>query len=147
MKNSLSTELAVVIPAYRAKFLEATLESIAAQTDKRFHVYIGDDASSEPIENVAKQFQGKISLTYRHFDENLGRTSLTKQWHRCIELSREPWVWLFADDDMMEPNCVASFYKTLEVSSAFDVYRFNTIVVDGKNCPIRLNPPHPEQEN
>ena len=42
-------KLAIVIPAYKAAFFERTLESIALQTDQRFRVYIGDDASDDAL--------------------------------------------------------------------------------------------------
>ena len=32
-------KLAIVIPAYKAKYLGMALESINKQTDKRFHLY------------------------------------------------------------------------------------------------------------
>lgn len=37
--------LAIIIPYYKFTFFEATLQSLANQTDQRFKVYIGDDAS------------------------------------------------------------------------------------------------------
>lgn len=39
--------LAIVIPYYKLTFFEETLQSLANQSDKRFKVYIGDDASPE----------------------------------------------------------------------------------------------------
>lgn len=39
--------LAIIIPYYKFTFFEATLQSLANQTDQRFKVYIGDDASLE----------------------------------------------------------------------------------------------------
>jgi hypothetical protein len=39
--------LAIIIPYYKLCFFEENLQSLAAQTDKRFKVYIGDDASPE----------------------------------------------------------------------------------------------------
>jgi glycosyltransferase involved in cell wall biosynthesis len=144
----MNPQLAIVIPAFRVRFLERTLRSLAAQTDRRFHVYVGDDASPEPIEPIVKQFQERLPLTYHRFSENLGGRSLTRHWSRCIALSREPWVWLFSDDDVMEPDCVASFYRTLEATQGgFDVYRFNTLVMDENDRLLRLNPPHPEEES
>jgi glycosyltransferase involved in cell wall biosynthesis len=44
-------ELAIIVPAFRVRFLERTLQSLAAQTDRRFRVYVGDDASPEPVES------------------------------------------------------------------------------------------------
>jgi glycosyltransferase involved in cell wall biosynthesis len=144
----MNPQLAIVIPAFRVRFLERTLRSLAAQTDRRFHVYVGDDASPEPIEPIVKLFQERLPLTYHRFSENLGGRSLTRHWSRCIALSREPWVWLFSDDDMMEPDCVASYYRTLEATQGgFAVYRFNTLIMDENDRPLRLNPPHPETES
>jgi glycosyltransferase involved in cell wall biosynthesis len=141
-------ELAIIIPTYRVRFLERTLSSLAAQTDRRFHIYVGDDASPEAIEPIVKKFQARLPLTYHRFSENLGGRSLTQQWSRCIALSTEPWVWLFSDDDVMEPDCVASFYRTLAAThGGFNVYRFNTLVIDEDDQPLRLNPPHPEVES
>jgi glycosyl transferase family 2 len=141
-------ELAIIIPAFRVRFLERTLQSLTAQTERRFHLYIGDDASPEPVESIVKKFQERLPLTYHRFSENLGGRSLTQHWSRCIALSREPWVWLFSDDDVMEPDCVASFFRTLAATpGGFDVYRFNTLVMDENDRLLRLNPPHPEIES
>jgi glycosyltransferase involved in cell wall biosynthesis len=143
-----TNSLAIIIPAYRARFLERTLASLVAQTDRRFHVYVGDDASPEPIEPIVKTFQARLPLTYIRFSENLGGESLTRHWARSIALSQEPWVWLFSDDDVLEPECVAAFYRTLKATEGgFDVYRFDTVFIDENDRPQRLSPPHPEQES
>lgn len=141
--------LAIVIPAYKADFLARTLASIAAQTDQRFRVYIGDDASPEPLADLVGQCAlpgGR--LRYQRFDDRQGPVHLTRHWHRCVALSREPWVWLFSDDDMMAPNCVESFYAALDATAGrYDLYRFNTMTIDASDRPIGLNPPHPEVES
>ena len=141
--------LAIIIPAYRGRFLSRALESIAAQTDKRFRVYVGDDASSDSLEAiVAGVGLDKDRLIYHRFESNLGGTSLVKQWERCIDLSNEPWVWLFSDDDVMEPECVAKFHATLDLNpDRFDLYRFNTVVIDADDQVVSINPKHPEQES
>ena len=142
-----SAKLAIIIPAYKAAYLEQSLESIAKQTDQRFNLYVGDDASPEPVEQIVKKYQQRLSLTYHRFQENLGGRSLIQQWNRCVQLSNEPWVWMFSDDDMMEPDCVAAFYRTLEATNGrFDLYRFDTLSVDGENRPNTLNPPNPTEE-
>jgi glycosyltransferase involved in cell wall biosynthesis len=122
--------LAIVIPAYKAKYLRETLVSIAAQTDRRFQLYLGDDASPEPLEEIVREFSGTLDIRYRRFAENLGGKSLVAQWNRCLELVTEPWLWLFADDDVMEPDCVAAFLTEMEhTAGQHDAYRFNTVVI------------------
>lgn len=61
--------LAIVIPYYKPDFFEETLQSVAAQTDKRFTLYIGNDASAhDPLPLIQKYFpDGK----YQHITHQL----------------------------------------------------------------------------
>ena len=143
--------LGIVIPAYKSRFLRETLQSIAAQTDQRFVLYVGDDASPEPLENIFREFAGKISLRYQRFNENFGKKSLVSHWTRCLNLTTEPWLWIFSDDDLMEPGCVAAFYADLEKTAGrHDAYRFNTIVEKSASRFVgggtEAKPPHPRLE-
>lgn len=146
MKNTI--QLAIVIPAYKAEFLSEALASLVAQSDQRFRVYLGDDASPGPIKEICDRYRQELDLCYHLFPENLGGTSLVDQWHRCIRLSTEPYVWLFSDDDVMEPDCVEAFYATLELTEGkFDLYRFNTLNIDDRGQVISICPPHPPRES
>ncbi len=124
-------KLAIVIPAYKSLFFEEALESIANQTDKRFRLYIGDDNSPEEIGSIVDQFKGRFDYVYKRFDNNLGGENLVAQWERCIKMtSDEDWIWLFSDDDYMDPNCVEDFYNQLNRDEKFDLYHFNVRIVD-----------------
>lgn len=104
--------LAIIIPYYKLTFFEATLQSLASQTDKRFKVYIGDDASPEDCTALLEQYQGKLDFLYHRFNSNLGGISLTQQWERCIALSDgEEWLMILGDDDVLSENVVEEFYK------------------------------------
>jgi hypothetical protein len=48
--------LAIIIPYYKLTYFEATLQSLANQSDKRFKVYIGDDASPEDCKHLISNF-------------------------------------------------------------------------------------------
>jgi glycosyltransferase involved in cell wall biosynthesis len=139
--------LAIVIPAYKARFLRDALESIARQTSKNFRLYVGDDCSPEPVGEVVREFAGRLDIHYHRFDANLGGVSLARQWERCLRLTREPWLWCFGDDDCMEPGCVAAFLEELRLTQAgHDLYRFNTVWIDGAGAVISESPKHPLEE-
>ncbi len=140
-------KLAIVIPAYKTIFLRQTLKSVAQQTDKRFTVYVCDDASPENVHSICSEFSALISISYCRFESNLGQHSLTGQWDRCIRLSSEPWIWLFADDDIMSPECVETFYLQYNKNLSCDLYRFNTRTIDADGNTIEVNPAHPPFEN
>ncbi|SRX76504.1 glycosyltransferase family 2 protein [Aequorivita antarctica] len=118
--------IAIVIPYYKKAFFRKTLSSLENQTDKRFTVYIGDDASPENPKDLITEFSGKFNLKYKRFKNNLGKISLTQQWERCIELSAdEEWIMVLGDDDYFSSNLIASFYRHLNnFSGKVNVLRF-----------------------
>ncbi len=125
--------LAIVIPYYKHAFFEATLQSLANQTDKRFHVYIGDDASHENPNALLDSYKNSISFHYQRFVANLGGISLVQQWERCLEMvQHEEWIMILGDDDILGANVVASFYDNLEFieKEKTTVVRFATQVID-----------------
>lgn len=128
--------LAIVIPAYRSRYLHTALSSLAAQTCRHFTVYIGDDCSPEDLQSVIQPFAGQLDIHYHRFTDNMGATDLVGQWHRCINLTqREPWLWLFSDDDVMEHTCVEQFYEAQERYPERRFFHFNTTVIDGNDQP------------
>jgi glycosyltransferase involved in cell wall biosynthesis len=123
-------QLAIIIPAYKPDFLFKALKSIEIQTDSRFQVYIGDDASPYDLENIIEPFVKKNGWIYKKFENNLGQSNLVGHWNRCVNLSSEPWLWLFSDDDELEKNCVSSFYKALEINKNSNVFKFNFSIIN-----------------
>ena len=119
--------LAIIIPAYKDTYLKVALDSIAAQTCHDFVLYIGDDCSPFQLEPIVEGYKDKINLVYQRFDTNLGGTDLVAQWERCIAMSMdEPYIWLFSDDDVMDPNCVEEFLKHLKKTRGlYDLYHFD----------------------
>ena len=144
-KENSGKRLAIIIPAYKATFLPATLDSIAAQTCKDFTLYVGDDHSPEPIGSIVEQYKNKIDIVYKRFGTNLGGTDLVAQWERCIAMSREePYIWLFSDDDVMESNCVEELLWHKDATSrAYNVYHFDVDRIDGSGAFVSRKQDYP----
>jgi len=138
--------LAIIIPAYKATFLPAALDSITAQTCKDFTLYVGDDCSPEPIGNIVEQYRDKIDQVYQRFDANVGGKDLVAQWERCIAMSKdEPYIWLFSDDDVMEPNCVELLLRTIdETKGAYDLYHFDVNEINDEGKVTKQLPAYPQ---
>lgn len=126
--------LAIVIPYYKLTFFDQTLESLANQTDKRFKVYIGSDASPEYPETLIEKYRGKFEFDYHRFETNLGSTALIKQWERCIALSdNEEWIMILCDDDVLGKNVVEVFYdKYAEFKGKTNLIRFASKQINEK---------------
>ncbi|MDT0686861.1 ATP-grasp fold amidoligase family protein [Autumnicola psychrophila] len=142
-------QLAIVIPYFKKQYFLECIESLAVQTNKNFTVYIGDDASPEEPLEIIKGFEGSLNIFYHRFSENLGGTSLTGQWHRCINLSAgERWLMILGDDDYISENYVEEFYKNLkEVEERnIKVVRFASRVVRSPSGDISRRFEHPKIE-
>lgn len=141
-------KLAIVIPAYKKAYFSNALGSLAAQTNKNFSLYIGDDCSPEGLKEISDSYANILDINYTRFDYNVGAKDLVGQWSRCIALTQgEEWLWLFSDDDITDATCVESFYKALaENQNAFDVYRFNTCVINAAGEVTAVMPLSPQVE-
>lgn len=140
--------LAIVIPFYKLRFFTATLEALASQTDSRFTVYIGDDASPEDVLPVLESYKNVMPVVYKRFPTNLGATSLVQQWERCMNMMQgEPWLIILGDDDVLGLEVVAQFYKHLpELSIKINVIRFATQKIDANGQVISKTYHHPAIE-
>lgn len=141
--------LAIVIPYYKINFFEATLQSLGSQTNKEFHVYIGNDASDTDPSNLLEAYKNSFLFTYKKFYNNLGGQNLVKQWERCIAMTaNEDWIMLLGDDDVLEPNCIEEFYNNLETVKKHNVsvVRFATVVINGSDAVTSKKHEHPKLE-
>lgn len=137
-------QLAIVIPAWKPTFFLETLRSLAAQQDKCFSVYVGDDASpSDQIKRLVDAFSQEIpSMHYTRFSRNLGAKDLVGQWERCIALTHgEPWIMLFSDDDILPPDAVRRFKQVLSQNSVSKLFRFPLKSIDEQGQDILVPEP------
>ncbi|MCG7281479.1 glycosyltransferase family 2 protein [Chryseobacterium taklimakanense] len=145
----MENKLAIIIPYYKLKYFRATLDSLAAQTNKNFSVYIGDDCSPENPVILLEEFENKISFQYQKFAENLGGKCLVKQWERCIALSeKEDWLLILGDDDTLSENFVEEFYYHLHKAEQqkIEVIRFASRLIDEEGNPTSKIFTNPEIE-
>lgn len=141
--------LSIVIPYYKIAFFEETLISLVNQTDKRFKVYIGDDASIENPSNLLEAYKTKLDFDYHRFETNLGNRSLVEQWHRCISrIKDEKWILVLGDDDVLQDNFVITFYDNLKEINDLElnVIRYATVVINENSEEISKLHTHPKLE-
>lgn len=141
--------LAIVIPYFKIDFFEATLLSLDNQTDKRFNVYIGDDASPDDPSLLLEKYKSNFNFTYKRFDENIGSTSLVKQWERCMQMTKdEEWIMVLCDDDVLAENVIAEFYASIDEvnQQKYNVIRYATAVINQHSETISKVYEHPKLE-
>lgn len=128
-------KLAIVIPYYKIDFFEETIKSVAAQTNKNFVLYIGNDASPHDPINIIEKYLQSESYFYVEYKDNLGSKNLALQWERVLENVKEEWFQILGDDDIISENFVEEFYNNLKTATSknISVMKFYHQWVDEKN--------------
>ncbi|WP_313502104.1 glycosyltransferase family 2 protein [Kaistella carnis] len=127
-------KIAIIIPYYKIDFFEETLRSVAAQTNKNFTLYIGNDASPDhPLPLIDKYFK-KEDYQYFDYKENLGGKNLALQWERVLDNVKEDWFQILGDDDVISENFVEEFYINLNKieKNNINVIKFSQALIDGQ---------------
>jgi glycosyltransferase involved in cell wall biosynthesis len=97
--------VSIAIPAYSPRFFGASLDSALAQTYGAIEIVVCDDSPGSEIEAVAHERTARFPVRYKRNPVRLGpRGNFT----RCLEAARGEFVKLLCDDDLLEPECIAS---------------------------------------
>ena len=140
--------LAIIIPYYKKKYFAQTLQSVEKQTDKRFHLYIGNDKSPENPDDLINSLLKNTTFSYYYYKKNLGGNNLTEQWHRIIdELGDEKWLMILGDDDILGENVVEEFYNHLSIIENGDIslVKLKKTIIDEENNAVSEEPEFPKK--
>lgn len=119
-----------VLPAYKAKYLASSIESILSQTYKEFEVIIVNDASPEDLDSIINSFQD-TRISYYKNQENVGGKDLVKQWNHCLTYAKGEYIILASDDDLYTPNFLSTFIPLIKKYPKVNVFRARSLDIDG----------------
>ncbi|HLX96493.1 MAG TPA: glycosyltransferase family 2 protein [Verrucomicrobiae bacterium] len=90
----------------RGRFIGETLMSVLSQASDEVEVVVADGASTDNTEQVVRDFAERHpSLRYTRFERKGG---VDQDYTKSVELARGEYVWLFTDDDLMQPGAIAA---------------------------------------
>ncbi len=123
-----SDRLTVTFPVYERKdFFKDALLSVINQTVK-CHIIVVDNFSSHTyFQEVCDEY----NVQYFRNSENIG---LFPNWNKCMSLVETEYGMVFQDDNVMLPNFVEEFEKTIAKHPNLDLYftDFNGINLKSK---------------
>ncbi len=108
--DSTSPLVSICIPTFNAaRWILDCLESALAQSYPSLEVLVIDDASTdETVELIRSIDDERIRLLVN--EQNVG---LTRNWNKCIEMSRGDFIKFLFHDDILYPDCVAKMIRLL----------------------------------
>ncbi|WLI88044.1 glycosyltransferase [Massilia sp. R2A-15] len=142
--------VSIITPAYnQAEYLDATIQSVLAQTYPNLEYIVLDDGSSDRTPEVLKKYDGQLRWE-RH--ENMGQArTLNKGWR----MSNGELLAYLSSDDLLDPRAIERLVEEYDGQDSviFGAYRLidqngatiktkNTVflgyadMVHNFNCPI-----------
>lgn len=127
-------QISFVMPAFKAQFLKAAIESIVSQSFHDWELIIVDDCSPYDLETIANTFCDNRIRYYRNVN-NIGGKDLVRQWNHSIQYAKGEWLVLAADDDIYNPEFCNEIVKLTQAHPDVDLIRSRVLLIDGHGTP------------
>lgn len=105
-----TTSVSVCIPAFRGRFLAATIESILDQTRPADEIIVVDDHSPDNLWPIVARYS-ELGVRYVRNSSNLG---VPGNYTQALSLAQCDYVMLFGDHDLMLPHFVERSAELLD---------------------------------
>lgn len=107
------TLVSILLPTYEPHpdHLRAAIESVRAQTESRWTLFIRDDASAADVYGMVAPFLGDTRITFERGNERRG---IGGNWNACLEKATGPCVQYIFQDDRWDPHYLARAIAALE---------------------------------
>lgn len=103
--------VSVCMPVYNgARFLEAAVRSVLAQTYPAFELLIFDDASMDGSWELLQRFRDP-RITLKRNAQNLGPEG---NWNQALREAQGKYIKIFHQDDLLEPECLSKQVESIE---------------------------------
>ena len=103
----------ILIPAYKAIYLEETIISCLLQKYNNYEIIIVNDASPENLHSIVSRFNDS-RLKYYINVKNCGALDVVDNWNICLSHAKGEYVICMGDDDKLLPNCLEEYSKLIE---------------------------------
>lgn len=119
-------------------FLRNAISSALAQTHRNIEVIVADNCSQDHTKEVVGSFRDE-RIDYVRHESNMGPYL---NYNFCVERARGKYFCLLHDDDMMDPDFVATCLARCQGAGSFGLIQTGTRVIDGEgntlwNAPNR----------
>ncbi len=120
-------KISVCIPTYNgARFLRQAINSVLEQTFPPFELIIVDDASADDSFEIASSYQDQRIKCF----QNPERLGLVGNWNRCIELASGEYLYIFHQDDVMQPGNLEKKINRLDADQKISFVFSDILTID-----------------
>ena len=97
--------VSIVIPSSNPTYFAECIDSAIAQTYAHCEIVVSDDCESDAIARLVDARRDRADIRYV---KNAVRLRTRRNYEQCLDLARGEYVKFLNDDDVLEPDCVAT---------------------------------------
>ena len=128
--------VSVLVPAFNVEsYLPECLDSILAQTEKRFEAVVMDDGSTDKTARILEQYARQDPRIRFIHQENAGPA---KARNRLLDEARGKWIFLCDADDKMAPEALGRAVSFAEAESLDAVFFGADVFFDSPDIESRF---------
>jgi glycosyltransferase involved in cell wall biosynthesis len=127
--------VSIVMPAYKFCYFERTLDSVLGQTYPALELVICDDNPDGEIAATVERRRAtaRFPIRYQRNPSRLGELGSTI---KGIGLAQGEYVKFLHDDDVLEPDCIASLVHAMETGPDVVLASSRRQRIDGDDAPL-----------
>lgn len=138
--------VSVVMPAFKAAYLDAAIRSLLAQSFRDFELVVVDDASPDDLRSIVERHPDP-RLRYLRNPENIGSRSLVENWNLCLSMARGRFFVLASDDDLYNPEYLGEMVALAARHPDCGVFHSRVSIIDREGREIDRTLTCPEMES
>lgn len=118
-------QLTICIPTYnRAANVLDTLRQLRCQRGADCcQIIVVDNASEISVEGFVADADADLAAKVA-FHRNVANLGLSGNILRCMEIARTEWLWILADDDIIQPDAITTILQRLEHADSLNFILF-----------------------
>lgn len=131
-------KVSVCIPSYNcASYIGEAIESVLAQTFSDFELLIIDDCSTDASCAVIEEYLKRDGrIRFLRNSRNLG---MVNNWNHCLAESRGEYIhYLFADDLLASPECLARMSAILDEDPGISLAATARTIINEESVPLKV---------
>lgn len=126
--------VSVVVPAYNnAEFIEATLDSVLAQTFSDFELLVADHSSTDGTWERIQRYASDPHVTLMRTPRGGGAPA---NWTRVTAAARGEFVKLLCGDDLIHPDCLAEQVGAMEAHPSVVLASCQRDLIDARGATV-----------
>lgn len=134
------------MPAYKAKYMQESIQSVLNQTYFDFELIIVNDKSPEDLDAIVNSFDDP-RIRYYVNEENLGKKDIVANWNKCLSYANGEFFSLICDDDIYEPEYLETMMELAQDYPTCNVFRSGVKQINEKGEVYSFYPSSPQWES